>query len=57
MLEARVTVSKCDKCQQENIFSLKYFVGIDYKFEKSIVATCQACNSDFIAKFDESTIR
>ncbi len=57
MLETRSIVSTCDKCQKENSLSLKYFVGFDYKFEKSVIATCQACNTDFIATLDESMIR
>ena len=57
MIETRSIVSTYDKCQQENSLSLNYFVGFNYKFEKSIVATCQACNKDFIATLDESMIR
>ncbi len=48
--------SMCDNCQQENNISLSYFVGLDYKFEKSVVAMCQACNRDYIVTFDESMI-
>lgn len=56
MLETRFITSKCDKCQQENNVSLNYFVGFDYKFEKSVIAMCQACNKDFIVTFDESMV-
>jgi hypothetical protein len=57
MLETRFVTSICDKCQQENNISLKHFVGFGYKFEKSVVAMCQACDKDFIAMLDESMIR
>ena len=56
MLETRFITSKCDNCQQDNNISLNYFVGLDYKFEESIVATCQACNEDFIVTFNESMV-
>jgi hypothetical protein len=56
MLETRFIASKCDKCQQDNNVSLNYFVGLNYKFEKSVVAMCQACNKDFIVMFDESMV-
>lgn len=56
MLETRSITSICDKCQQENIVSLRHFIGFDYKFEKSVIAMCQACNKDFIATLDESMI-
>jgi hypothetical protein len=56
MLETRFITSKCDNCQQDNNISLNYFVGLDYKFEESIVATCQACNKDFIVTFNESMV-
>jgi hypothetical protein len=56
MLETRFIASKCDKCQQDNNVSLNYFVGLDYKFEKSVVAMCQACNKNFIVTFDESMV-
>jgi hypothetical protein len=57
MLETRSIVSTCEKCQQENSIALKYFAGFDNMFEKSVVATCQSCNTDFIATLDESMIR
>ncbi len=57
MLETQFITSKCDNCQQDNNISLNYFVGLDYKFEKSVVAMCQGCNKDFIVTFDESMIR
>ena len=56
MLETRFIASKCDKCQQQNNVSLNHFVGLDYKFEKSVVAVCKACNKDFIVTFDESMV-
>ncbi len=56
MLETRFITSKCDKCQQQNNVSLNHFVGLDYKFEKSVVAVCKACNMGFIVTFDESMV-
>ena len=56
MLDTRFIISKCDNCQQDNSISLNYFVGLDYKFEKTIVAMCKACNKDFIVTFDESMV-
>ena len=57
MLDSRVITSTCENCQQENNLSLSYFVGHDYNFEESVIATCQSCNMDFIVAFDESMIR
>ena len=57
MLETRFITSKCDKCQQENDVSLNFFIGLDYKFEKAVVAMCQVCNKDFVVTFDDSMIR
>jgi len=57
MLENRFITTKCENCKKGNNISLNYFVGFDYKFKKSVVATCQACNNDFIATLDESMIR
>jgi hypothetical protein len=57
MTDTRSITIICDKCQHENILSLKYFVGFDYKFENSVIATCQSCNKDFIATFDEAIMR
>ena len=57
MFETRVITSNCENCQQENDLSLTYFVGHDYNFEESVVATCQACKMDFVVAFDESMIR
>jgi hypothetical protein len=57
MLDTRVITSNCEKCQQENNISLSYFVGPDYNFEESVIATCLACDTDFIVTFDESMIR
>ena len=57
MLETISIVSTCEKCQQENSLLLKYFVGTDYTFEKSVIATCQSCNTDFVATLDESMLR
>jgi hypothetical protein len=56
MLEPRLITSKCDNCQQDYNISLNYFVGLDYKFERSVVAMCQACNKDLIVTFDESMV-
>ena len=57
MLENRFIASNCDKCQQENKVSLRYFVGQDHVLEEAVIATCQTCNNDFIVTFDESMIR
>jgi hypothetical protein len=56
MLDTRFITSKCDNCQQDNNISLNYFVGLDYKFKKSVFAICKACNKDFIVTFDESMV-
>ena len=57
MLETRFVTSKCDKCQQQNDISLSYFVGSDYKFENTVIAMCQNCNSDFLVTLDEAKIQ
>jgi len=57
MLETRFVTSKCDNCQHENNISLKYFVGLDYSLEEAVIAMCQACNKDFVVRFDDSMIR
>lgn len=57
MLETRFITSKCDKCQQTNDISLRYFVGDDYKFSDTIIAMCQKCHTDFVVKLDESKIQ
>ena len=57
MLETRFVASKCDNCQHENNISLRYFVGLDYNLEESVIAMCQACNKDFVVTFDDSMNR
>jgi hypothetical protein len=56
MLENRFITTECEHCQKDNNVPFNYFVNFDYKFEKSAVATCQACKMDFIATFNESMV-
>ena len=56
MLETRFITSMCDKCKTSNNIPLSYFLSFDYKFEKVVIATCKACNVDFVATLDDSLI-
>ena len=57
MPETRFITSRCDKCQQANNISLKYFVELNYEIKNAVIATFQKCNTDFIATLDESEIK
>ncbi len=57
MLETRFITSKCDKCQQTNEISLRYFVGSDYQFNDTVIAMCKECSSSFMVTLDESKIK
>lgn len=57
MTEIGSITSLCDNCQQLNDVSLKYFLEIDGRFNKSVLATCQKCNRDYIVTFGESLER
>ena len=49
--------SLCDNCQQPNDVSLNYFMEVDGSFNKSVLATCQNCNRDYIVTLGESLER
>ena len=57
MPEIRSITSLCDYCQEPNDVSLNYFMEIDGSFNKSVLATCQNCNRDYIVTLGESLER
>jgi RNase P subunit RPR2 len=57
MPEIGSITSLCDNCQQPNDVSLNYFMEVDDSFNKSVIATCQKCNRDYIFTLGESLER
>jgi RNase P subunit RPR2 len=57
MPEIGSITSLCDNCQQPNDVSLNYFMEVDDSFNKSVIATCQKCNRDYIVTLGESLER
>jgi len=57
MTEIGSITSLCDNCQQLNDVSLNYFLEIDGRFNKPVLATCQKCNRDYIVTLGESLER
>ncbi len=48
MFSTESTVLLCDHCSQTNEISMKYFVGSNNKFNRSVLITCEHCKKDFI---------
>ena len=57
MPEIGSITSLFDNCQQPNDVSLNYFMEVDDSFNKSVIATCQKCNRDYIVTLGESLER
>jgi hypothetical protein len=57
MPDIRLITSLCDNCQHPNDVSLNYFMEVDGCFNRSVIATCQKCNRDYIVTLGESLDR
>ena len=47
MFSTKSTVLECAHCSQANEISMKYFVGSNDKFHRSVLITCEHCKKGF----------